>query len=89
MPECSRELMRQGKPYPRTCAVHGLFGCVPPQVDRTQDQSARAMVDHLIEQGCIGQRLTDQLWCVLLSCGAKLTPTHLRSIADELDRRNG
>ena len=31
---CSRILQAEGKPYPRTCPIHGLNGCPDPTTDQ-------------------------------------------------------
>lgn len=41
---CSRILREQGKPYPRTCQVHGIRGCPPP------DAVPLVIPEHELEQ---------------------------------------
>lgn len=42
---CSRILREQGKPYPRTCPVHGLRECPPPDFSPTAMDAVRAFAD--------------------------------------------
>lgn len=42
---CSRILREQGKPYPRTCPVHGLLECPKPDFTPTAMDAVRAFVE--------------------------------------------